>query len=66
MSIRHYRKPLPYPIHYAGQPQGDPLTIRECPFEEVFVIYEDPLLEFTHKDLVFMRDLKIDPFTEIE
>jgi hypothetical protein len=63
MSIRHYLRPLPNEDH---RPQ-EGLRIFEAPrCEDVFVICESPLLEFTHKDLVFMRELKIDPFTEVE
>jgi hypothetical protein len=57
---------LPYPVHDAGQPQEGLRIFEAPPWEDVFVIYEAPLLEFTHKDLVFMRELKIDPFTEVE
>ena len=64
MSVRTYRRPLPPPIPILGQPQRDQLTIHEVPFEDVFVIVESPLLEFTQKDLVFLRERGIDPFRD--
>lgn len=64
MAIRAYRRPLPYPMHYAGQTNNDPRTLAQMPYEDIFVILETPLLEFTQKDLVMLRGMKIDPFTE--
>ena len=66
MAIRSYRRPLPYPMHYAGQPNNDPRTLAQMPYEEIFVIMEVPLLELTQKDLFELRGMHIDPFTEIE
>jgi len=41
------------------------LRIFEAPrCEDVFVIVESPLLEFTQKDLVFLRERGIDPFRD--
>jgi hypothetical protein len=64
MAIRVYRRPLPASVHYAGQPNNDPRLLREMPFEEIFVVLEDPLLEFTQKDLAFLRERGIDPFRD--
>jgi hypothetical protein len=64
MAIRTYRRPLPYPFHYPCQPDGDPRVLMPGPYEEMFVIMEDPLLEFTQKDLVFLRERGIDPFRD--
>ena len=61
MSIRMYRKPV-YPTHYAHEPQGDPSTLQDDTFEDIFVMLEKPLLEFTHEDLAFLRERGIDPF----
>jgi len=66
MAIRVYRRPLPNPVHYAGQPNSDPRTLRETPYEEIFIILETPVLEFTQKDLALLRGMKIDPFIEVE
>jgi hypothetical protein len=62
LSIRTYRRPLPLPNNFASHPE---LRIFEAmPFEEVFVVCETPLLEFTQKDLVFLRECGIDPFRD--
>jgi hypothetical protein len=66
MAIRCYRKPLPYPVHYAGQPNSDPRFLRDAPYEDIFVIMDRPLLEFNQKDLALLRGMKIDPFIEVE
>ena len=61
MSIRHYLRPIPNSDH---RPQ-EGLRIFEAPrCEDVFVIVESPLLEFTQKDLVFLRERGIDPFRD--
>lgn len=61
-KIRSYRRPLPLPSHYAGQPQEDPAVLMQAPYEDIFVIVESPLLEFTQRDLAFLRERGISPF----
>ena len=61
MSVRMYRRPV-YSTHYANEPQGDPSTLPEPVYEDIFVMLEEPLLEFTHDDLAFLRERGIDPF----
>jgi hypothetical protein len=60
--IRNYRRPLPNPIQHAGAQMGDASRMPEMNYEEMFVILESPLLEFTQKDLAFLREQGIDPF----
>lgn len=62
MSIRAYRKPLYNPYSDFGRPAPEGMPRME--YMDVFVILEDPLLELGHADLVFLRELRIDPFTE--
>ncbi len=64
MSIRTYRRPIPVTQHYAGQPNSAPPPPGE--YEEIFVLLESPLLEFTKADLAFLRERGIDPFSEVE
>lgn len=60
MAIRAYRRPLPNTHYGPVTPNTDPAYN----YEDVFVIVESPLLEFTQKDLVFLRERGIDPFRE--
>lgn len=65
MAIRAYRKPLHLPPHVSPNDSSTPDNpLSSFPYKDIFVILESPLLEFDHADLVFLRDLKIDPFTE--
>ena len=66
MSIRQYRRPIP--IRFSGwrTVDGVRLTPPTPEFEDVFVILEEPLLEFTHDDLYMLRCMQIDPFTEVQ
>jgi hypothetical protein len=63
MAIRAYRRPLLNP-NYGPAQMGDASKMPELNYEEVFVILETPLLEFTQKDLVFLRERGIDPFRD--
>lgn len=55
MFIRTYRKPLPHAAHYAGQPNSDPRTLEQMPYQEMFVLLEQPLLEMDREDLLFLK-----------
>ena len=56
--MRTYRKPIPRPANFAPQPQ-EGLRISEVICEEMFVVLENPLLEFNHSDLVFLKECGI-------
>lgn len=61
MSVRTYRRPIP--IRFSGwRDMNGQLTPPTPEYEEMFVVLERPLLEFTRKDLVFLREQGIDPF----
>lgn len=61
MAIRTYRKALPNTNYGPSTPNSDPVYN----YEEMFVVLEQPLLEFTQKDLAFLRERGIDPFAEV-
>ena len=62
MAIRAYRRALPNP--YPQESSENTNAVYN--YEDVFVVMEVPLLELTHKDLVMLRGMKIDPFIEVE
>jgi hypothetical protein len=57
MPIRAYRKLL---SSCAGVTEKDRSQLPQ--YEDVFVILENPLLEFTKYDLHFLKERGIDPF----
>ena len=61
MSVRTYRRPF----RFASQ-DGETWMVATTPptpeYEEMFVVLEKPLLEFTRKGLIFLRERGIDPF----
>ena len=60
--IRSYRQPIPAPnIPYSASDETPP---PEQKYEEIWVVLEEPLLEFTQKDLIFLRERGIDPFSD--
>ena len=66
MAIRAYRKPIQLPALRVMQPEDNVKLDGATPYIDIFVIMDSPLLEFTHKDLVMLRGMKIDPFVEVE
>jgi hypothetical protein len=66
MAIRAYRRPIQLPAHIAMQPEDNVHLDGETAYIDIFVIMDAPLLELTHKDLVMLKEMKIDPFIEVE
>ena len=66
MAIRAYRRPIQLPALRVMQPEDNVKVDGETAYIDIFVIMDAPLLEFTHKDLVMLKEMKIDPFIEVE
>ena len=66
MAIRAYRKPIQLPALRVMLPDDNVKVDGETAYIDIFVIMDSPLLELTHKDLVMLRGMKIDPFIEVE
>ena len=66
MAIRAYRRPIQLPAHIAAQPEDNVHLDGETAYIDIFVIMDAPLLELTHKDLVMLKEMKIDPFIEVD
>lgn len=58
MQFRVYRRPLPRKL---SEPitEGEPIFMQE--YEEIFVLWEEPLLEFTRDDVMWLKGLSINP-----
>ena len=65
MAIRAYRQPTPRKSFPVSQPV-DPRDIKEDGYVDVYVIMEKPLLELLQRDLVFLKNCGIDPFTVVD
>jgi hypothetical protein len=65
MAIRAYRRPIQLPALRAMQPDDNVKVDEGTAYIDIFVIMDSPLLELTHKDLVMLRGMKIDPFIEV-
>ena len=66
MAIRAYRKPIQILAHIPIKPEDNVKFDGSTAYVDIFVIMDAPLLEFTHKDLVMLKEMKIDPFIEVE
>ena len=62
MYIRSYRRPIEIPL--SQKINLSDIIPYQQEYEEVFVILEEPLLEFSKKDLAYLKALKIDVFSE--
>ena len=62
MYIRSYRRPIEIPL--SQKINLSDIIPYQQEYEEVFVILEEPLLEFGKKDLAFLKELKIDIFKD--
>lgn len=62
MAIRSYREPIPNRQPFYVDTSKQPPSLGE--WRDVFVILEEPLLEFYQEDLAFLKTMRIDVFSE--